>query len=151
MLTLHFSAETGQMAERFYSGRNDRVLVRENEQWRPLDPRLDLDRNGQSRFTWGRESAAGNRLAVALLADALDDDKTAVGLAGAFTARIIVMLPERWTMSRARVLSFVEMMARETLNEISRPQHDLPVRSIKQSVSIATKGKTNSERDVGER
>jgi hypothetical protein len=139
------------MAERFYSGRKDRVLVRENEQWRPLDPRLDLDRNGQTRFTWGRENVAGNRLAVALLADALDDDKTAVGLAGAFTARVIVMLPQRWTMSRARVLSFVEIIRRQALNDISPPQHDLPVRSTNQSVSIAIKRTTNSEPVVGER
>jgi Family of unknown function (DUF6166) len=139
------------MAERFYSGREDRVTVREDEQSRPLDPRLNLDRNGQTRFKWGREHTVGNRLAVALLADALNDDNLAVDLAKALTARVVVMLPERWTMSRARVLSFVDIIARESLTNLSATQQTSSAHAPIQSISIGTKNTTNSERDVGER
>lgn len=104
------------MSERFYSGREDRVVVREGEQSRPLDLRLDLNPEGQTHFKWGRENK-GERLAVALLADALNDDIRAVDLAEAFTARVVAMLPERCTMSRARVLSFVTIIIREKLHE----------------------------------
>jgi hypothetical protein len=107
------------MAELFYSGREDRVVVREGEQSRSLDPRLDLDPEEQTRSGWGRENTVGIRLAVALLADALDDDKVAVDLAEAFTARVVVMLPDRWTMSRTRILSFVEIILQESLNQSS--------------------------------
>jgi hypothetical protein len=76
-----------------------------------------LDPEGQTWLKWGRENNKGKRLAVALLADALNDDKQAVDLAEAFTARVVAMLPERWTMSRARFRSFVTIITRETLNE----------------------------------
>ena len=103
------------MPERFYCGREDRVVVREGELSQPLDLRLDLDSEGQTRLKWGRENDKGKRLAVALLADALNDDTRTVNLAEAFTARVVTMLPARWTMSRARVLSFVMIIVRETL------------------------------------
>jgi hypothetical protein len=105
-----------KVAERFYSGREDGVSVREAAESRRLDPRLDLDPE-QHEFWWGREDADGNRLAIALLADALDDDKVAIDLAEAFTARVVVMLPDRWTMSRTRVLSFVDIILRESLDQ----------------------------------
>lgn len=107
------------MPERFYCGREDHVVVREGEQSQPLDLRLDLDPEGQTRFKWGRENK-GKRLALALLADALNDDNQAVNLSEAFTARVVALLPERWTMSRARVLSFVMIIARETLFGLER-------------------------------
>ena len=139
------------MAERFYSGREDRVIVREGGHSRPLDPRLNLDRDGQTRFKWGRENTGGNRLAVALLADALNDDKVAVDLAKAFTARVVVMLPERWTMSRARVLSFVDIIARESLTNLSGNQKVSSAHPTKQSISTGTKKTSSSKPDIGER
>jgi hypothetical protein len=108
------------MPERFYCGREDQVVIKEGELSRPLDLRLDLDPEGQTGLKWGPENDRGKRLAVALLADALDDDTKAVNLAEAFTARVVAMLPERWTMSRKRVLSFVMIIARETLIGLQR-------------------------------
>jgi hypothetical protein len=103
------------MAERFYSGREDHVSIREGAQSLPLNARLDLDPEGQTVLKWGRANSKGKRLAIALLADALSDDRVAVHLAEAFTARVVAMLPERWTMSRTRILSFVEIIKRESL------------------------------------
>jgi hypothetical protein len=105
------------MAERFYSGREDHVSIREGEQSLPLNARLDLDPEGQTVLNWGRANPKGKRLAIALLADALNDDRAAVDLAEAFTARVVAMLPERWTMSRTRILSFVEIITRESVGD----------------------------------
>jgi hypothetical protein len=112
--------------------------------------RLNLDRDGQTRFRWGRESTVGNRLALALLADALNDN-LALDLAEAFTARVVVMLPKRWTMSRTRVLSFVDIIARESLTNLSVNQQPSSARPVKQSISTGPKKTTNSEPDIGER
>lgn len=133
--------------ERFYSGAEGRVVVRDGEQSRPLDLRLDLDRDGQGRFTWGPENT-GNRLAVALLSDAIGDDQKAVSLADAFTERVIGMLPARWTMSRARVLSFVDIIIRQSLENVSQDQQASPARHIERS---ASREKRKTEPNVGER
>ncbi len=54
---------------------------------------------------------------MALLKDALEDDKRAAELADFFNARVISILPERWTMTRERILSYTEMMEREKITE----------------------------------
>jgi Family of unknown function (DUF6166) len=108
------------MAERFYSGREDHVSIREGQQSLPLNARLDLDPEGQTVLKWGRANSKGKRLAISLLADALNDDRAAVDLAEAFTARVVAMLPGRWTMSRTRILSFVEIIKRESLGTPAR-------------------------------
>src|ERR1700722_4343855 len=95
----------GPVVERLYSGRKDSVIVRENGQWRPLAPRLDLDSENSGDFAWGEATPAGKRLALAMLADALGNDDRAVELAEIFNNRVVAILPERWTMTRARVVS----------------------------------------------
>jgi hypothetical protein len=136
------------MAERFYSGREERVVIREGDQLRRLDLRLDLDPDGQTRLRWGRENAKGKRLAVALLADALSDDRTAVSLAEAFTARVVAMLPERWTMSRTRVLSFVDIITRESFNNVSPDEKGSSARPV---IQRSVDNQTNSDLNRGER
>ena len=118
------------MAESFYSGREDRVIVREGERSWSLDLRLDLDPDGQTCFKWGREHPENRRLAVALLADALNDSKLALSLAEAFTARVVIMLPQRWTMSRARVLSFIRIITEESFDQaaLAAPVIERPLR-----------------------
>ena len=102
------------VTERFYSGhKGDGVFIREDGQSRPLDPRYDLG-NGQAAFAWGIASPGGRQLALALLADALDDSEHAIEYADAFTQRVVSILPDRWTMSRARVLSYVNVLMRDS-------------------------------------
>ena len=144
------SSKLNPVSERFYSGLEDRVRVREGEHSRQLDPRLDLDGAQPAVFKWGREGEGSTRLAVALLADALDDGKTAVGLAAAFTARVVVRLPERWTMSKNRVLSFVDIIRRESFYNVSFD--DVPfASSTSQASSVTKKPSSNSKPDIGER
>jgi hypothetical protein len=144
------ASEGNRMVERFYSGRDGRVMVRETGEFIPLDLRLDLDRDGQASVNWG-QNASGNRLAVALLADALDDDKVALNLAQAFTARVVGMLPERWTMSRARVLSFVQIIARESLENFPRDRHPSSIHPIEGADNRPGSKQKKFGPDVGER
>lgn len=117
---------SASIASRIYSGRGSGVIVRENGTTKSLSPRVDGGEN-QSGFTWGSAGASGKRLALALLADALENDQRASALAEVFSARVISILPDRWTMTRARVLAYADLLARE------------PVRSPPKTTSIPAK------------
>jgi Family of unknown function (DUF6166) len=104
------------VATRLYFGRKEGVVVRENGTSKPLHPNADPD--GQGDFSWGSESPAGKRLAMALLRDALEDEKRASELADIFNARVISILPERWTLTRERILSYTDIMAREQISDL---------------------------------
>jgi hypothetical protein len=103
------------VATRLYFGRREGVVVRENGASRPLK---QLDPNGQSNFNWGSAGPAGKPLALALLTDALEDEKRASELADTFNARVISILPERWVLTRERVLSHTRVMAREQISDL---------------------------------
>jgi Family of unknown function (DUF6166) len=98
------------LKERFYSsGLDGWVTVREASERRPLDGRMDLH-NYASTFDWGRDSAGAAQLSLALLADALSNDARAQLLHLKFKSRVIVDLPERWTMTRSRLLAHAKML-----------------------------------------
>lgn len=102
--------------ERFYSGGGEgQVTVREGTDRRPLDVRADL-RNYSTIFDWGSDSLGAAQLSLALLADALGDDARATQLHQDFKSRVVVELPERWTITRSRILAHVKML------ELRRPQ-----------------------------
>lgn len=106
------------VAECLYSGHKQGVVVRENGKTRPLNPQIGSDADDEGSFSWGSVSPAGKRLALALLKDALADDKRATELADVFNARVISILPDRWTMTRARIVSYADLMARERINDL---------------------------------
>ncbi len=83
-------------------------MVRENGTSKPL----------QGDFSWGSESPAGKRLAMALLKDALEDDKRATDLADIFNSRVISILPDRWTLTRERIVSHANVMARDQISNL---------------------------------
>jgi Family of unknown function (DUF6166) len=100
------------LKERIYSSNlNGQVTVREASETRPLDRRADLH-DHSATFEWGRDSAAAAQLSLALLADALDNDTRAQFLHQKFKSRVIVDLPERWTMTRSRILAHAKMLER---------------------------------------
>jgi hypothetical protein len=102
--------------ERFYSGGTGaQVTVREGEDEHPLDPRSDLHRYA-TPFAWGSMRVAGAaQLALALLADALGDDDRARQHHQQFERRVISIMPERWTISRARIIAHAAMFERRAL------------------------------------
>ena len=91
------------MVERFYRGEPPReVTVREGAEKWPLDPRLHLRERSAAIFAWGPEEYNGgpaHQPAVALLADALQDDARASALHRDFCTRVVAVLPARWTMT----------------------------------------------------
>jgi Family of unknown function (DUF6166) len=102
------------LKERFYSsGSNGQVTVREATEKRPLDHRIDLH-DYHLTFEWGRDSAGAAQLALALLADALANDHRAQQFHQDFKTRVIIDLPERWTITRSRIFAHVRMLERES-------------------------------------
>jgi hypothetical protein len=102
------------LKERFYSsGLNGQVTVREATDRRPLDVRTDLY-NYSTTFEWGRDSAGAAQLSLALLADALGSDARPQVLHQNFKSRVVVDLPERWTMTRSRILAHARMLENDS-------------------------------------
>ena len=69
---------------------------------RVLAPRRDLRTFSKNGFEWGFEGAESSQLALALLADALDDD-TAIRLSDTFMRRIVANFDNEWEISEAQV------------------------------------------------
>jgi hypothetical protein len=105
------------MAERFYCGEaRGKVIVREGAERRPLDPRFDLHKHSSIGFAWGgSDSSAGStqQLALALLADALRNDERASRVHRDFNSRVIPLFPKRWTITRSRILAYVDRIEAE--------------------------------------
>ena len=97
--------------ERFYCGKaSGEVVIRDRRRTDMLRPRPDLSGQGPGPFTWGKNGAGAARLAVALLADALCDDATAKRFHQDFRHRVISNFPDRWTITRTRILAYVRVM-----------------------------------------
>jgi len=94
-----------------YSGRRDvnricHVLVIDDGGSRALDPRLDLDNHSPTGFEWGYGGSGPAQLALAILADALRDDITAVRLHQKFKWRVIskIARDKPWQITQAEVI-----------------------------------------------
>jgi uncharacterized protein DUF6166 len=99
------------MAERFYSGERDgTVTVRDqggSRETRPLQCRFDY-----RKYVTGRagKNPDHTRLALTLLGDALEDERRAVEAHEYFIKRVIPVLAPRFTISRSRILAYVNTM-----------------------------------------
>ena len=100
------------MAERFYSGERDgAVKVRDQGgETRPLQCRFDYRKYMTDR---AGKNPDHTRLALTLLGDALEDEQRAVEVHEYFMKRVIPVLPPRFTISRTRVLAYVNEMESE--------------------------------------
>jgi hypothetical protein len=97
--------------ERFYSGKGSgEVTVRERGLSRALEPRPGSSGEEPRSFTWGRNETGATQLSFALLSDALCDDAEARRWHQNFRRRVIANFPERWTITRSRILAHVQMM-----------------------------------------
>lgn len=97
--------------ERFYCGKaSGEVTVRESGSTRILEPRRGSRAEATRPFTWGRDESGASQLAFALLADVLCDDAEARQLHQNFRHRVIANFPDRWTITRTRILAYVRMM-----------------------------------------
>lgn len=69
----------------------------------PLDERRDIRSLCEDGFEWGFEGPASAQLALALLADHLDDAQRAVQLHEAFMREIVANFANEWQMTGADV------------------------------------------------
>lgn len=65
----------------------------------PLDPRYDLKQLTDSDFEWAYEGAQPAQLALALLADHLGDDESALRHYDAFMREIVANFDNYWEMT----------------------------------------------------
>ena len=92
-----------------YIGRRDKsrnsiVRVIEAGDSRELPLRLDLFNHSPSGFNWGYGGSGPAQLALAILADALKDDKTAVRLHQSFKFRYVGSFNDAWRLTEEDVL-----------------------------------------------
>jgi hypothetical protein len=80
-----------------------------------LPPRHDIVNHSPTGFEWGYGGSGPAQLALAILADALDDDERADLLHQEFKWRVIAPLDRDapWRISRLAVLAAVEEIERE--------------------------------------
>ena len=77
-----------------------------------LDPRFDLQNHSPSGFEWGYAGSGPAQLALAILADYLNDDVQAMNLHQRFKWTIIAGLPEAWTLTGGEVERAVQSIIR---------------------------------------
>jgi hypothetical protein len=80
----------------------------------PLDLRLDLDNHSPTGIEWGYGGSGPAQLALALLADALDDDALALRLHQQFKRKSITPIPRdrEWWMTDEQVRAIAAGLSR---------------------------------------
>jgi hypothetical protein len=105
------------MPERFYSGQRDgQVTVREGiggANKRPLEPRSVLFKHGEKGFPRLSDHSGRAHIALAILVDAVGDEAYAIEAHEYFSRRVLARFPDRWTITRSRVLAYVNMLEHE--------------------------------------
>lgn len=82
---------------------------------KPLPPRLDLRNHSPTGFGWSYGGSGPSQLALAILADFLQDDLKALAIYQPFKWRIVAQLPqgEPWMLTGAQILGAVEVLEGE--------------------------------------
>ena len=91
------------------------VTVCDGQKCQALPLRLDLFNHSPSGFSWGYGGSGPAQLALALLADALDDDDRAIRLHHAFKFKVVAAWPEgeRWWITAAQIAAVVSLIEQE--------------------------------------
>jgi hypothetical protein len=77
----------------------------------PLPPRMDLYCFSKSGFEWSYAGPAPRQLALALLADHLEDDAKALALSEAFMRHVVVYLDNAWCLTSVDIDEALAEMA----------------------------------------
>jgi Family of unknown function (DUF6166) len=80
----------------------------------PLPPRLDLRRFNRTGFDWTYVGAAPRQLALALLADHLGDDRTALALCDGFMETVVAHLDNAWRLTSDEITEALAAMPAQT-------------------------------------
>ena len=91
------------------------VTVCDGQKCQALPLRLDLFNHSPTGFSWGYGGSGPAQLALALLADALDDDDRAIRLHHAFKFKVVAAWPEgeRWWITAAQIAAVVSLIEQE--------------------------------------
>jgi len=90
------------------------VVIEEDGARRPLDMRLDLRQHSPTGPEWGYAGSGPAQLALALAADALDDDDRAQGVYHRLKFKLVGGLPrEGWTLTEDRIRAVIDAIERE--------------------------------------
>jgi hypothetical protein len=89
---------------RRYEGRREGYVADVTVDGRPLNPRLDLWNHSPTGFEWGYGGSGPAQLALAILADHLNDDERALVFYQRFKWSVIAELPKKgWTLTGAEI------------------------------------------------
>lgn len=108
----------GVLTERFYSGQRDgQMTFRDGvggAKTRLLERHLlSPNKRGGERLTRPSDRSGRAEIALTLLADALGDEGRAVETHEYFSRRVVALFPQRWTITRSRVLAYVDLIEHE--------------------------------------
>ena len=96
-----------------YEGRREGYVAEATVNGVPLNPRLDLWNHSPTGFEWGYGGSGPAQLALALLADHLDNDDEAVQLHQEFKRKVVAKFDRRgWTLSSAQIQTEVDALRR---------------------------------------
>jgi hypothetical protein len=91
-----------------YKGRRVKWSCIVEADGKPLPLRLDLRNHSPTGFEWGYGGSGPAQLALAILADCLDNDEKALRLYQRFKFRVVGNLPhDRWTLKEKEVRKVV--------------------------------------------
>ncbi len=76
----------------------------------PLDERLDIRRYSENGFEWTYDGAESRQLALAILADHLDDADHALSLVDPFTTEVVANFDNTWEMTSDDVAQAIEAL-----------------------------------------
>ena len=88
---------------KMYSGARTIDGIQVTVDGQPLDERVDIHQFTDGGFEWSYEGDAPQQLALALLADHLDDNEQALALCSRFTRQVIANLDNEWVLSSADI------------------------------------------------
>lgn len=78
-----------------------------------LDPRLDLRNHSPSGLEWGYAGSGPAQLALAILADHLNDDQKALQLYQGFKFAVVAKLPKHgWTLTAEQINEALQSLPR---------------------------------------
>jgi Family of unknown function (DUF6166) len=112
--------------QKLYVGRRDKnhnctVRVIEDGDSRLLNPRLDLFNHSPTGFEWGYGGSGPAQLALALLADALEADDTAVRFHQQLKRMLVARMPhDAWSITNNTICRYAVVIA---IGEKAYEQH----------------------------
>jgi len=86
---------------------------------RPLDQRLDLHRYTANGFEWSYEGDEPRQLALAILAEDLDDPAAASALVDPFMKSVVANFGNEWEMTSADIDAALAVLRGSSLRAVS--------------------------------